>query len=96
MHDTEKNGGQQLLSPRAPGRAAAGLRLKCTLLLYLKVLCWVLIAKTAHSSCWSSSKYDIRFRYWEFRYYSNYLKMLVNMFILSLWHVMTKMLFYGY
>ena len=54
MHDTEKNGGQQLLSPRAPRRAAAGLRLECSLLLYLKVLCWGLIAKTAHSSCWSS------------------------------------------
>ena len=54
MHDTEKNGGQQLLSPEASGRAAAALRLECSLLLYLKVLCWGLIAKTAYSSCWSS------------------------------------------
>ena len=34
-------------------------------------------------------KFDIRFRYWEFRYYSNYLKVLVNMFVLSLWHAVT-------
>ena len=36
MHDTEKNGGQQLLSPEAPGRAAAGLRLRVQFTVILK------------------------------------------------------------
>ena len=34
-------------------------------------------------------KFDIRFRYWEFRYYGALLKVLVNMFVSSLWHSVT-------
>ena len=71
MHDTEKNGGQQLLSPQAPRRAAV---VQFTVILKSAVLGF----DCENSSLELLVKFDTKFRYLEFRYNSNYLKMLVK------------------